>query len=443
MKGMTLGYSRSRGGSQWGAGREGYPVLPLLLVMVLLAGCGGAPATAEITPTLAEQPTATGAVATPLAPAPTATAGSATTPAAETPAAETPAAKSSPTEAPAETVTVAPSAEAPTAEATAQESPLQQHDVPPEGVKAVLTFPTYVIQCRPATALGPGDLGESQADAAAGSQARLASAQAQATPPRLRSLPGGKIVATLVAPGKITPSPTPATKLQIKPPVLATARILAPKSLATATPALLRPALPTLRVLPRITLQVVPIETPVIPATPSARPLVVAILPTRPETPMAFGFCLIGFAGDAGATVNIKAPDGSARQDTVTIHDDGAALYSWTISPGDPAGRYTITVRQGSLQAAAEFRIYAASVLPASSRAGSTLIVTLAGFEAGEQVQLHIYHENNWVNSVTTGTDAGGRARYPLVTAPGDRAGRYMILTSAPYPVVAWFTLTP
>ena len=231
-------------------------------------------------------------------------------------------------------------------------------------------------------------------------------------------------MATLAAPVKAAPSATPATKLQIKPPVLATARLIAPRIPATATPLPPRLALPTLRLLPRPTLQIVPIETPVLLATPWANPKILPILPSRPEAPVAFGFCLIGFAGRAGATVSIKAPDGSAHQGTVTTHDDGTVLYDWTAHTGDPAGSYSITVRQGSLQAAAQFRVYTASVLPASSRAGSTLIVALAGFEAGEQVQLHIYRENEWVNSVTTGTDANGRARYALVTAPVDaRAG--------------------
>ena len=198
MKAMMLGRLRSTGSARW-FGRDGDRVLPLLLVLALLAGCGGAPATVEVSPTVAGEPTATGSVATPLASEPTATgtepagqqtatAGSATPNPADTPATEG-SPTGAPTEAPAGTATVAPSAEAPTAEATAQESPLQQHDVPPEGVNAVLIFPTYVVQCRPDVAQAPGGLIESQASDAVINPAAV---QAQGTPRGCAACPVGR-----------------------------------------------------------------------------------------------------------------------------------------------------------------------------------------------------------------------------------------------------------
>lgn len=139
-------------------------------------------------------------------------------------------------------------------------------------------------------------------------------------------------------------------------------------------------------------------------------------LATGAVIPTEFLLCFYGFRAGR-VTVTIRPPAGKAHTTRLRVSkgEDGGVSYRYPLRPGAAAGRYRITARQGSREAAVTYLV----TYPTSPRLwldrqggcrapGQDVHIYLAGFPARRTVMLNLYRGPYYQTSFPAETDAYG-----------------------------------
>ncbi|MGI9021797.1 MAG: hypothetical protein ACR2HV_00920 [Acidimicrobiales bacterium] len=177
-----------------------------------------------------------------------------------------------------------------------------------------------------------------------------------------------------------------------------------------------------------------------------------------------FDICFPGFVPDQAVVAECTFPDGTTQErrvdDFSLVGPDGAgiAYIFWYTAPGQPLGRYEISATQGRLRATGAFVVERATrerlqvippeqptsddqLPPVQARRGTSIPVALAGFAPRSSASLNLYHDGDYVTTVTAGVDDTGQTLYQLATEPDDPSGTYcVVLASAETPDCGWFS---
>lgn len=186
----------------------------------------------------------------------------------------------------------------------------------------------------------------------------------------------------------------------------------------------------------------IPPDPNVTPPPPRTGPYVE--VPESVEIATNFQLTFNNFAPNQPLQAKVTRPDGRVLESQVPVRGNTSAsgFWRWTTLPGDPLGVYTVQAVQGPLSAAGHFTVKAASkprltTSPEIASLGDVVQVVLAGFEAGQTVQLHLYaddgqgpREYHYVTSLPLiQMDSHGQATYLLPTQETDPKGEYVVMT--------------
>ncbi len=162
--------------------------------------------------------------------------------------------------------------------------------------------------------------------------------------------------------------------------------------------------------------------------------------------------CLSKFTGTAKVTVQVKRADATtwSAQVSPTAGDDGTLpSVEFATFPGDPTGTYTVTATQGTLKATGTFavgyavdqHILVVAESPgrgvASVARGKTVRIGLAGWKAGQKVELSLHYSSSttsvenakFITLISVTVDARGQKVHTLQTRTDDPRGCYIVNT--------------
>jgi len=155
------------------------------------------------------------------------------------------------------------------------------------------------------------------------------------------------------------------------------------------------------------------------------------------EVAAPFWICIEDLKANQKATMQITRPD-----DTTWLKQ--AASWRWRgfFPPGEPLGRYTITVTQGQRRVKGTFRLVRAThthlvVYPQSGARGATFKIGLAGYQNDEDhiVPLHMYRyfpdtitAKYFIALPPARIDENGEAIVSLATKRNYPAGKYLVV---------------
>jgi hypothetical protein len=154
--------------------------------------------------------------------------------------------------------------------------------------------------------------------------------------------------------------------------------------------------------------------------------------------------CFLQFEPNQVIELDIYGPQGPVFEKIPVQPDDyGNAQWVTVIDPlFYQSGEYTIhTAQAKTLLATATFTVYdpgapTVVVTPRRAPPGRQFKIILAGFQPGELVPLHLYHDEPGEGYVYLTSlppvqmDERGQGWHVVETLPGDPAGEYVVLTS-------------